>query len=730
MAVLFQVYFAGVLQAARSVSRPGVRLPGASSPAAAVRAVPAISSSLGGLAAPSLRTSLPGGTPSAFQPGLGPTVLPAPAIVEAGALMTAPAAVVLPASEEAAAAPGSLGRLEILGAELGGPDDYSAVLHHFENTAAPIPGGDFRDEPAKLPPPPAQPRRPRGARGVSVQVIRSAADVTRLIPAGPNSYQLISELRQAIPQMAPYYLYEYVDAFGGAFKGIDLSAKPGLIETYPDLQPHERSLIRKILAQNRDVQILVREDGKTPDLMVGGYVTELKSDMGTLDLDKIMSKANEQVHEHSRRHGLGPGGVAIDLVKYDKIPGAQVLAELNDFAHKAPRLALDRVFVFGRSDFKVFVRGPGKSYLADEDAGMGPGGTQRPLDPAEVHAVQLLAKKGRLGPAQSRLDELDRAAGPSTDRHSPINQARESVETQRMLLKVQKLSRRKQFHKAGKVWENFSKTHDPATVRQTAPKVKLILEPLPAPEKAPGPEAARFLKELIAPEHLLRSKGISATVTFYGSARILSPEEAARALEQAVSKHGRTPSTQEGREAVAAARAMVDSSKHYATARALAKLVAVNGKGRIAVVSGGGPGIMEAANRGAQDGGGPSVGYNIKLPNEQGVNRFVDPGFTFEFENFATRKMALRHGAAALTFFSGGFGTMDELFEILTLMQTGKMERVPIVLVGEKAYWSRVLDFEEFAAQGLISKGDLSLFKFAETAEEAWSVIESALKGR
>ncbi len=132
---------------------------------------------------------------------------------------------------------------------------------------------------------------------------------------------------------------------------------------------------------------------------------------------------------------------------------------------------------------------------------------------------------------------------------------------------------------------------------------------------------------------------------------------------------------------------------------------------------------MKAANQGAFEAGGPSVGYNIILDKEQGLNKYATPGLDFEFENFSTRKMALRHGSVGLVYFPGGFGTMDELFEVLTLMQTRKMPRVPIVLVGERAYWDKILDFDEFARMGLISSGDLSLFHFADAARSAWNAI-------
>ncbi|MEK9144260.1 MAG: TIGR00730 family Rossman fold protein, partial [Elusimicrobiota bacterium] len=177
-----------------------------------------------------------------------------------------------------------------------------------------------------------------------------------------------------------------------------------------------------------------------------------------------------------------------------------------------------------------------------------------------------------------------------------------------------------------------------------------------------------------------------------------------------------------------AARAAVTASKYYGIARRLGAIVAENGGGEVAIVTGGGPGIMEAANRGAFEAGGPSVGYNIKLDKEQGLNPYVTAGLDFEFQNFSTRKMALRHGAMALVYFPGGFGTMDELFEVLTMMQNRKMARAPIVLVGEKDYWDKIIDFGELARMGLVSPGDLSLFRFADTAESAWRAIQENRK--
>ena len=141
------------------------------------------------------------------------------------------------------------------------------------------------------------------------------------------------------------------------------------------------------------------------------------------------------------------------------------------------------------------------------------------------------------------------------------------------------------------------------------------------------------------------------------------------------------------------------------------------------VMTGGGPGVMEAANRGASEAGGPSVGYNIKLKTEQGLNPYVTPGMSFEFEDFSTRKKGLRYGADAHVFGPGGFGTLDELFEVLTLIQTGKLPRAPVVLVGSRTFWKDVFNVHALARRGVISKDDVKLISFVETEEEAWRAI-------
>ncbi len=233
-------------------------------------------------------------------------------------------------------------------------------------------------------------------------------------------------------------------------------------------------------------------------------------------------------------------------------------------------------------------------------------------------------------------------------------------------------------------------------------------------------------REIQEPSRLLQARGIEATITMYGSARILSPEKAQAKLDAAIAEVGRKPKGKPAQAKLAEAREAVRMSKYYQIAQELGALIAQQGGGKVAVVTGGGPGIMEAGMRGAFEAGGPTAGYNIKLPHEQSPNPYATPELEFTFDHFPTRQMAMRHSSMGLVYFPGGFGTMYELFEILTLMQTGKMPRVPIVLVGERAYWDHILDFDEFAHMGLISPNDLSLFTFAENAPQAWAAIRAA----
>ena len=226
----------------------------------------------------------------------------------------------------------------------------------------------------------------------------------------------------------------------------------------------------------------------------------------------------------------------------------------------------------------------------------------------------------------------------------------------------------------------------------------------------------RFQLELLKCEMLMEEAGIGSTLVCYGSARIPAPEQAEAALA--------TATTPERRKVV---ERLVANSKYYDEARKLAFTAGTcnileDGKRQFVICSGGGPSIMEAANRGASEAGAESIGLNIVLPHEQAPNEYVTPHLSFQFHYFALRKMHFLLRARAVAVFPGGFGTLDELMETLTLIQTGKMKPIPILLFG-KDYWSRIIDFEAMAEEGVINRADLELFRWVETAEEAWGHI-------
>ena len=227
----------------------------------------------------------------------------------------------------------------------------------------------------------------------------------------------------------------------------------------------------------------------------------------------------------------------------------------------------------------------------------------------------------------------------------------------------------------------------------------------------------RFQLELLKCEMLLEEAGIGSTLVCYGSARIPSPEMAEAALASAT-----TP------ERKAVVERLVANSKYYDQARELARIasscgIVEKGMRQFVVCSGGGPSIMEAANRGAVDAGAETIGLNIVLPHEQAPNEYVTPHLAFQFHYFALRKMHFLLRAKAVAVFPGGFGTLDEFMELLTLIQTGKMKPIPILLFG-KEFWTRVLNFEAMAEEGVINHADLDLITWVESAEEAWAKIE------
>jgi len=234
----------------------------------------------------------------------------------------------------------------------------------------------------------------------------------------------------------------------------------------------------------------------------------------------------------------------------------------------------------------------------------------------------------------------------------------------------------------------------------------------------------RLQLELLKPELTLIEHGIEATVVIFGSARTVDAETAQNLLRVAEQTLDENPNDAETQRAFHCAKKAVEKSHYYEQARQLASLITESNSKQhpLVVITGGGGGIMEGANRGAFEAGGKSMGFNIVLPIEQIPNRYITPELCFQFHYFAIRKMHLLMRAKALVAFPGGFGTLDELFEALTLIQTKKMRRIPIILFG-KNYWQRVINFDVLVEEGAISLDDLALIQYAETAEEAWALI-------
>ena len=216
----------------------------------------------------------------------------------------------------------------------------------------------------------------------------------------------------------------------------------------------------------------------------------------------------------------------------------------------------------------------------------------------------------------------------------------------------------------------------------------------------------RLQLELLKPEMLMSEYGVESTVVLFGGARIPEPSK----------------------KDTARTKTLADLSKYYDEAREFARLMTLrsvaNGHRRDVIVTGGGPGVMEAGNRGAVDAGGVSIGLNIVLPHEQAPNEYVTPDLCFNFHYFGIRKMHFLMRANALAVFPGGFGTMDEMFETLTLIQTGRMERIPILLFGRE-FWERIINWQALADAGTISDEDLKLFRYVETAAEAVEAIDT-----
>jgi uncharacterized protein (TIGR00730 family) len=238
--------------------------------------------------------------------------------------------------------------------------------------------------------------------------------------------------------------------------------------------------------------------------------------------------------------------------------------------------------------------------------------------------------------------------------------------------------------------------------------------------------ASRMELEMLKPELSFQEHGIRSTIVVFGSTRVTEPSVARENLEQAKAKLAAAPEDPRLRRAVARLERIVAKAHYYDLAREFARLVSTECRKRdtddCLVVTGGGPGIMEAANRGAYEVGAKSIGLNIRLPMEQQPNPYITPDLCFQFHYFAIRKFHFILRAKALVVFPGGFGTLDELFDALTLRQTNRMQHIPIIMFGRE-YWRHALDFQYLADEGTIDDEDLGLFSYADTPEEAWETI-------
>lgn len=238
----------------------------------------------------------------------------------------------------------------------------------------------------------------------------------------------------------------------------------------------------------------------------------------------------------------------------------------------------------------------------------------------------------------------------------------------------------------------------------------------------PDLRPVRMQLELLKPEMVQREENIESTIVVFGSARILSAEQALVKQQEAED----LPAGPAREHALRIAQRHTDMAHYYEEARAFSSLVTQHSARLptpIYVVTGGGPGVMEAGNRGAFEVGGKSLGLNIVLPHEQEPNPYITPRLCFQFHYFALRKMHFLMRSVALVCFPGGFGTLDELFETLTLIQTGKSRKRPVLLFG-RDFWTKLINFDHLVDTGMISPEDLNLFRFVETADEAWETLQ------
>ncbi|MDO4571340.1 MAG: TIGR00730 family Rossman fold protein [Planctomycetia bacterium] len=244
----------------------------------------------------------------------------------------------------------------------------------------------------------------------------------------------------------------------------------------------------------------------------------------------------------------------------------------------------------------------------------------------------------------------------------------------------------------------------------------------------PEMRSVRLMLEAKKPDIELDKAEIDSTIVVFGSARIVDPTTAKHRLTVAQMLLEENPDDERRQRQTAQAEKLLELSKYYVMAREFAKIVSEECKNdtrkNYVVVTGGGPGIMEAANRGAFDADYPSIGLNIKLPREQEPNPYISPELCFHFHYFAIRKLHFLLRAKGLVVFPGGMGTLDEFFEALTLRQTGKMQHIPIILFGKNDYWDKIINFQALVEAGVVDEEDLDLFYVADTPRQAWDYIQ------
>jgi uncharacterized protein (TIGR00730 family) len=244
--------------------------------------------------------------------------------------------------------------------------------------------------------------------------------------------------------------------------------------------------------------------------------------------------------------------------------------------------------------------------------------------------------------------------------------------------------------------------------------------------KRPENRPLRMQLEMLKAETLLRENGVDSTIVLFGGTQIVPKELAEARLRDARAAAKQFPRDPLLARAVKRAESVLAKSHYYDEAREFSRIVStscqIQGRCKFVIMTGGGPGIMEAANRGAFEVGAKSVGLNIDLPHEQEPNPYITPALCFRFHYFAMRKFHFILRAAALVVFPGGFGTLDELFEMLCLRQTHRMQEIPIILYGRK-YWDSIIDFDQLTEEGVVADEDLDLMSYAESPQEAWEII-------